>query len=56
MTLTPEKKAIIAKMRKEANKAISKVIASTFDTNLRNQRTQEINTALAKSIKAIEPI
>lgn len=50
------KAELIKKMKKEANKAISKVIASTFDTNERNRATLQINQILADSIKQLETI
>lgn len=48
------KKELIKKMKKEANKAISKVIANTFDTNERNRATLQIHQILADNIKQLE--
>lgn len=53
-TMITTKKELIKKMKKEANKAISKVIASTFDTNERNRATLQIHQILADNIKQLE--
>lgn len=53
MKPTKEQMAVIKKMKQAANKAISKVIESTFDANIRNQRTLEINRILSDSIATI---
>ena len=55
---TPEfekgKKDLISKLKKEANKAMSKVVANTFDTNERNAAQQQIQKVLADKIKEVE--
>lgn len=50
------KTELIKKMKKEANKAISKVIANTFDTNERNRATLQIHQILADNIKKLETL
>jgi formate dehydrogenase maturation protein FdhE len=50
------KTELIKKMKKEANKAISKVIENAFDTNERNRLTLQIHQILAHNIKKLETI
>lgn len=50
------KKVLIKKLKAEANKAMSKVIANTFDTNERNAALMRINALLAQKIKEVETI
>lgn len=54
--LSTEKKDLIKKLKKEAQKSISKLIASTFCTIERNKGTQLINDLLASKIKEVENI
>lgn len=51
--LSAEKKDLIKKLRKEANKAISKIIASTFDTNERNRGMLLVGEVLQKKIDEV---
>lgn len=41
---TNEQKELIKKIKKECQKAVNKVIAMTFDQNIRNARCLEIMT------------
>lgn len=51
-----EKKQLIKKLKAEANKAMSKVISSTFDQNERNKAMREIQAILSSKIKEVESI
>ena len=48
-----EKKELIKKLKAEANKAMSKVITSTFDTNERNRAMLQIHQLLSAKIKEV---
>lgn len=48
------KKDLIKKLKKESQKAFNKVINTTFDQNIRNQRFLEIQNILAQKIKEVE--
>lgn len=51
--LSEEKKVLIKKLRNEANKAVSKIIASTFDQNERNKGFMLINELLERKINEV---
>lgn len=51
-----EKKKLIKKLKAEANKAFSKVVASTFDNNERNSAMLQIQSLLAEKIKEVEAL
>ena len=57
---TPEfskaKKELVKKLKTEANKAVSKLIASTFDTNERNLGTRKIMKVLDDKLKEVEKL
>ena len=48
------KKDLIKKLKKEAQKSFNKVLAATFDQNIRNARFLEIQNILAQKIKEVE--
>lgn len=50
------KEQLIKNLKKEAQKATSKVIASTFDTNIRNSATRQIQIILADKIKEVQAL
>jgi len=50
------KQDLIKALKKEAQKATAQVIALTFDTNLRNQRTREIQQILSDKIKQVNAL
>lgn len=52
--MTTEKKQLIKKLKAEANKAISKVIANTFSQDERNKAMFQIQRLLAEKIKEVE--
>lgn len=54
--MTTEKKQLIKKLKAEANKALSKVIANTFDQNERNKAMLQIQGLLAEKIKDVEAL
>ena len=51
-----EKKQLIKKLKAEANKAMSKVIANTFDQNERNKAMLQIQAILSNKIKEVESL
>jgi len=50
------KQQLIKNLKKEAQKATSKVIASTFDQATRNQVTRQIQEILAAKIKEVNAL
>ena len=54
--MTTDKKQLIKKLKVEANKAMSKVMASTFDPKERNKAMLQIQALLAAKIKEVEAI
>jgi hypothetical protein len=50
------KKELIRKMKAEANKAMTRLIASTFDQNERNRGIQLIQKILAEKISEVNSL
>ena len=54
--MTTDKKQLIKKLKSEANKAMSKIIASSFDQKVRNSAMLQIQKLLADKIKEVEAL
>jgi len=54
--LSIAKKQLIKRMKVEANKAISKVIANTFDQNERNKAMLQIQALLAAKTEEVKAL
>lgn len=54
--MTHEQKQLIKKLKAQANKAMSKVISTTFDQYERNRCMLEIQSILADKIREVEQV
>jgi len=51
-----EKQQLIKRLKAEANKAMSKIIANTFDQNERNKAMLQIQALLAAKIEEVKAL